>query len=129
MASQARTTRLGFQRYVSLEHQDARFVATVNLEADVSFGPHDVGVRVDVVLFEDDGFAGRVLLWDVSPCDMRLAEMYSAPCVRLIEEGLGLNCHAIDVWQLRHQSEFRVSRQAAMRRLPEVRSTLDLALR
>jgi hypothetical protein len=129
-ATQARNTRRAFERYVSLDSADGREFAHLGLEHDVVAGAHSVGTRIDVVLFSpnDEGYDGRLLLWDTPRCTQELAELYAAPCVAAIDAVLGLPAQSMGVWQLRHRAEFEVDAEVARDRLGDVTTLLAQSL-
>jgi hypothetical protein len=129
-ATQARNTRSAFARYVELDVSDGRPAAYMGLEHNVVIGSHTVGVRLDVVLFDEPGvgYDGRLLLWETAPCTRDLAELYAAPCVEAIEQRLGLPANIIDIWQLRHRTEFRVTSADARARIADVGAVLVRSL-
>jgi hypothetical protein len=129
-STQARNTRRAFARYVSLNRADGRQPAVVELKHDATFGPHTVGVRVDVVLFEPSGagYDGRLLLWDTPQLTRDLAELFTAPCVAAIDAELGLPAHQIEIWQLRHHVEMAIDAQAARGRFNDVSALLTQSL-
>lgn len=129
-STQARNTRAAFARYVALNRADGRPPAIVELKNDVAFGPHVVGARVDVVLFDPSGagYDGRVLLWDTPQLTRDAAELFAAPCVALIDDHLGLPVRQIDVWQLRHRVEMTVEAATARGRYGDVETLLRNSL-
>jgi hypothetical protein len=127
-STQARNLRAQFARYVVLDRADGRPAAAVPLGSDVPYGPHTIGVSVDVVLFDAAGYAARLLLWDTAPFSSGIAHLYAAPAVSAVEQELGLPVTHVDVWQLRAGEEIRISRGAALSYLPEVQRRLDVTL-
>jgi hypothetical protein len=129
-STQARNTRRAFARYVDLDRADGRQAALLELGHEVTFGPHTVGARVDVVLFDPSGagYDGRLLLWDLPPLTRDLAELFAAPCVAAIDAELGLPARQIDVWQLRHRIEITVDARTARGRYNDVATLLTQSL-
>lgn len=129
-STQGRNTRRAFARYVELDRADPRQPALVELKHDVAFGPHTVGVRVDVVLFDQSGtgYDGRLLLWDTAQLTRAAAELFAAPCVAVIDAELGLPARQIDVWQLRHRVEITVDAATARGRYNDVDALLRRSL-
>jgi hypothetical protein len=103
-------------------------MALLDLTRDVQLGDNHVGVRVDVVLFENQGYTGRLLLWDTDETGRDLAKIFAAPCVLAIDDVLGpATCQGIEVWQLRHEREFRVFRAEALEHIGEAVERLESA--
>jgi len=91
-----------FERYVHLAESDGRDAFAVALKRDVAIGAHVVGVHVDAVLLDDDGYAGRITLWDRAAITSELAVQYAVPAFLALEEELGEGrVVGIQVWHLR----------------------------
>jgi hypothetical protein len=129
-STQARNTRHAFARYVALARADGRQPAAIELKHDAIFGPHTVGARVDVVLFDPSGagYDGRLLLWDTPQLTHDTAELFAAPCVAAIEAELGLPARQIEVWQLRHGVELTIDAATARTRFDDVTALLAQSL-
>jgi hypothetical protein len=128
-STQAANTRVAFERYLGLASGDPRPMALLDVTTDVALGTNQVGVRIDVVLFETRGYSGRLLLWDTEPLNRSLAEVFAAPCAVGIDAVLGAGtCQTIEVWQLRHGVEFQVLRSAALAQVSEAATRLAQAV-
>lgn len=92
----------GFERYVHLAERDGRDAFAVDLKRDVTVGMHTVGVHIDVVLLDDDGYVGRIALWDKAAVTSELAVQYAVPARRALDQELGEGRVAgVQVWHLR----------------------------
>lgn len=128
-STQAANTRASFERYNALAGRDPRRMALLDLTTDVDLGSHQVGVRVDVTLFESLGYTGRILLWDTEELTRDLAEIFAAPCVRAIDQILGDGtCQTIEVWQLRQPEEHIILRSDALGALSGATERLRVAI-
>ena len=91
-----------FERYAHLATADGREAFAVDLKRDVAIGPHVVGVHVDAVLLDEDGYAGRIALWDRAVPTREVALYYAVPAFLALEDALGEGRVAgIQVWHLR----------------------------
>jgi len=91
-----------FERYAHLAERDGRDAFAIDLKRDVAVGAHIVGVHIDAVLFDDDGYVGRIALWDKAALTSELAVQYAVPAFLALEEELGEGrVVGIQVWHLR----------------------------
>lgn len=92
----------GFGRYVDLAGDDGRDAFALDLKRDIALGAHIVGVHIDVVLLDDDGYVGRIALWDRTPLTSALAVQYAVPAFLALEAELGEGrVVGVQVWHLR----------------------------
>lgn len=99
------------------------------IAADVPIGGHVVGVTIDVVLLDDDGYVGRYLLWDTPELTENLGELLSATIVLALGSELGAErISAVEVWQLRDEVNLLVSAPRALARLGDVEAILGAFL-
>lgn len=91
-----------FGRYVHLAERDGRDSFAIDLKRDVAIGVHIVGVHIDAVLLDEDGYVGRIALWDKAAITSELAVQYAVPALLALEEELGEGRIAgVQVWHLR----------------------------
>lgn len=125
-AQQGADARKSFDRYVRLDRLDRRPVAELELAGEVQVGVHDVSVSVDVVLFTDDGYTGRLLNWDRGGLSDRLADILAIPTALLIEQELGSGtCTNIELWDLRSAGIWQVDREPALSGVDRLSRYLD----
>jgi hypothetical protein len=87
----------------------------------VPVGPNDIGVNVDIILMDPGGYCARLLLWDKPVPSESEAELLAAPVAAAIEQELGVGrTSAVEVWHLRSGATLTLSRDKALRRLPEI---------
>lgn len=80
-----------------------------------------MGVSLDVVLLDPNGYVGRYLLWDTPPLTQQDAEVLAAPVVLALRQELGADRVAgVEVWHLRSGTQIFVDTQAALGRVAEV---------
>jgi hypothetical protein len=121
----ANAIRDSFQIYVDLAGTDSRPSMTIQVKRDVELGEHSVGVAPDVVLIDDDGYVGRLVLWDKEETSQDEAEFLAAPIVRALEDELGAGrTLGVEVWHLRSRQQFYVTAEEALERLREVQAVL-----
>lgn len=125
-ARQGSEVRESFARYVKLDGRDARPVAELGLGNEVDVGSHQVSTAIDVVLFAEEGYSGRVLNWDRGGLSDRLADMLSIPATLLIDQELGADT-AVDVelWDLQNGAIWQVARDVALARVERLARFLD----
>jgi hypothetical protein len=117
----ANSIRTCFQTYIDLASADDRPSLNTSINLDVSLGTDSVGVSVDVVLLDPNGYVGRYLLWDTPPLTQQDAEVLAAPVVLALQQELGADRVAgVEVWHLRSGSQIFVDMQAALGRVTEV---------
>jgi hypothetical protein len=110
-----------FDRYVRLADDDGRDAFAVDLKLDVAVGAHVVGIHVDAVLLDDDGYVGRILLWDLAPVTADLAVQYAVPVFLALEGQLGEGrVVGVQVWHLRTGGAYFASADACNAALPRV---------
>lgn len=125
-AAQGRRTSAAFDRYVRLDRQDGRPYAELTLGADVSVGRHQVGATADVVVFDQLGYSGRTLSWNLDGVTDELAELLALPVALAIDQELGADtCVEVVVWDLEHNAQWVVDRAAAHARARELARVLD----
>lgn len=121
--------RRSFDSYVDRASTDRRPVLGATIAADVPIGGHVVGVTIDVVLLDDDGYVGRYLLWDTPELTENLGELLSATIVLALGSELGAErISAVEVWQLRDEVNLLVSAPRALARLGDVEAILGAFL-
>jgi hypothetical protein len=127
-ATQGRRTREAFDRYVRMAEADGRDYADVAVSGDVEIGGHTVGLAVDAVLFDEGGYAGRLLTWDLGEMTSELALLIAGPAVLLVDQKMGEDtCSEIEVWDLEHDRQWRFLRAHALGAIQDVEEALDAA--
>ena len=117
----ANAIRNCFQTYRNLADQDGRSAFTEGLRSELVLPPDELGVYIDVLLFDSAGYVPRLVLWDTNdPTDQRVL-LYAAPAWRVAEEELGTGrVPEVEVWHLRTARQFVVSAGSAEAALPIV---------
>jgi hypothetical protein len=96
------------------------------LTSDVDIGPHQISTTVDVVLFAEDGYSGRVLNWDRAGLSDSLADVLSVPAVLLVDQELGADtCVDVELWDLHKGAKWLVARDAALAQVGRLKRFLD----
>lgn len=122
----ADSTRRSFQTYVDLASQDSRPTLGTSVTADVVVGTNAIGVSLDVVLLDPNGYVGRYLLWDRPELTQDDAEMLAAPVVRALQQELGADRVAgAEIWHLRSGSQIFVDTATALGRLSQTEAVVD----
>lgn len=119
-----------FERYIQLAQRDGRDAFAVDLRHDVGIGTHVVGAHVDAALLNEDGYVGRIALWDLAPLTTELAVRYAVPAFLALEEELGEGrVIGVQVWHLRTGDTHFAPADACNAELPRVtRLVADIAL-
>lgn len=117
----ANAIRESFDTYVELSGHDDRPVLSHSINRNVEVGNHEVGVKLDVVLLDDEGYVGRYLLWDIPLPTLDEAALLAAPIVVAMQAELGADRVAgVEIWHLRNRAEFFISAADALAQLREV---------
>lgn len=115
-----------FERYIQLADRDGRDAFTVDLKHDIDIGTHVVGAHADAVLLDEDGYLGRVALWDLAPLTAELAVQYATPVFLALEEMLGEGrVVGVQVWHLRSGDTHLASGEACNAAVPRVTRLVD----
>jgi hypothetical protein len=111
---------------VQFDLQDGRPPAALSLARDVTIGSHVVGTTVDVAVFADGGYSGRVLTWDLAGVTGELANLLAVPVALLIDQELGAaTCLDVEVWDLEHGRRWLIPRDVALGGMRVVERMLD----
>src|SRR4051812_38653632 len=89
--TQADRARLMFRNYVALSGADGRTVFDYDIAGEFEIGDDTLGVSVDLALLDPNGYAGRVVLWDLLPCDRDAALAIAGPAFELLVRELGID--------------------------------------
>jgi hypothetical protein len=93
---------------------------------DVDVGEHTIGVSLDVILLDPNGYVGRYLLWDTPTLNQDDAELLAAPIVLALQRELGDDRVAgVEIWHLRSRRQTLVHAAAALARVGEVATIVD----
>jgi len=115
-----------FDAYVELANGDTRRALGSTVTAEAVLGEHSVGVSLDVVLLDDEGYVARHVLWDVPELTDGDARLQAAPIVLALQAELGDDRVAgVEVWHLRSRKRVFVSRDEALGELDRVRSIVE----
>lgn len=122
----ADVVRACFQTYVELASEDARPTIDVPVNVDVPTGDNTVGVSLDVVLLDPEGYVGRYLLWDAVQLTQDSAELLAAVVVRALQLELGDDRVAgAEIWHLRSAEQIFVDAPTALGRLHDIQVIVD----
>ena len=119
-------TRQSLDRYFRFDREERRDYAQLPLKAEVALGRHWVGAVIDVVMFDDAGYVGRVLNWDKTGVDLDVAEIVAVPAAMLIEQELGRDtCVHIAVWDLENSRQFEIDGPSALAWVAHASTLMD----
>lgn len=120
-AGWANAMRACYGTYVQLTQGDTRPAFATGLNRDLSLPPDELGVHIDVVLLDPDGYVPRLVLWDSNELTLALAVRYAAPAWKVMEDELGDGRVArVEVWSLRAPTQIAVSPVEARAALDDV---------
>ena len=89
-------------------------------------GRNTIGVSLDVVLLDPDGYVGRYLLWDKPELSQNDAEILAAPVVGALQQELGADrVVGAEIWHLRSDRRIFVDTGTALARLGEINTIVD----
>lgn len=95
-----------FATYCRMAAPDPRPAFAVPFDRDVDYPPDAIGVHVDVVLLDPQGYVPRLVLWDTNDFTPDRALLYAAPAWLATEEELGSGrVSRVEVWHLRSGAE------------------------
>lgn len=124
--SWAETISECFQRYIDLASLDSRPTLGTPVVADVRVGSNAIGVSLDVVLLDPNGYVGRHLLWDRPELTQSVAELLAAPIVLALEQELGMNrVVGAEVWHLRSGQQHSIDRATALAGVQRVQRVVN----
>jgi hypothetical protein len=104
---QADRARVMFRNYVRLSQTDGRDAFDFDIEGDLEIGDDTLAVSVDLALFDPNGYAGRILLWDQQPCDRDAALAIAGPAFQLLGNELGSDrTDNVEVWHMPAPARF-----------------------
>jgi hypothetical protein len=107
--------------YRALAEPDQRASIATGVNRELVVPPDDIGVYVDVVLLDPNGYAPRIVLWDSNAFDHNRAVLYGAPVWKAMEEELGEGrVIGVEVWKLRTGDQELVLPTEAEAAMPEV---------
>lgn len=113
--------RTCYGTYVQLTQGDTRPAFATGLNRDLVLPPDELGVHIDVVLLDPDGYVPRLVVWDSNELTRALAVRYAAPAWRVMEDELGDGRVArVEVWSLRAPTQIAVSPDEARAALDDV---------
>ncbi|MCE9622309.1 MAG: hypothetical protein K8R99_08200 [Actinomycetia bacterium] len=111
---------------MTMSSRDPRRWLPLTVSGDVDIGSHTVGVKLDVVLLDGDGYVARVPLWDKEPLSGDEARTLADPIVATLEAKLGPGrAVGVDFWHMRSGATTHVSAAEAMRRDRHVVRIID----
>lgn len=120
-AGWANAIRDCFQVYRALAEPDQRIPIATGVNRELVLPPDDIGVHVDVVLLDPNGYSPRVVLWDSNPLNHSRAILYGAPVWKAMEEELGEGrIVGVEIWKLRTGDQEFVLPAEAEAAMPEV---------
>ena len=120
-AGWAAAIRTAFQGYRAMAANDMRPVISTGLRRTLTFPPDELGVYVDVLLLDPDGYVPRLVLWDANAFTREIAVLYASPAWRAIEDEMGDGrVPFTEVWHLRSGAQESISASDAASELSQV---------
>lgn len=120
-AGWANAMRTCYATYVELTDGDTRPAFATGLSRDLLLPPDELGVHIDVVLLDSDGYVPRLVLWDNNDLTPALAVRYAAPAWKVMEDEMGDGRVAyVEVWSLRAPTQITVSPDEARAAMDDV---------
>lgn len=102
-AGMARVARANFDAYVKLDGQDGRPAFDFAVRTVLDFGSDELAVILDVLLLDDNGYVGRMILWgDMPPMSRSQLELLATPVILAMRQTLGRDrVVGVEVWEIR----------------------------
>jgi hypothetical protein len=123
--SWANNIRECFQTYQEMAGEDRRPTLGMPIKTDIQFGANSVGITVDVVLMDSEGYVGRYPLWDVPSLTRDDAELLACPIALGMGQELGRDrIVGVDLWHLRDAETIFVPAASAIARANDVAEIL-----
>lgn len=108
-AGWANAMRACFETYRQMAYGDPRPAFATGLNRDLAFPPDELGIHINVVLLDADGYVPRLVLWDKNELTSARARLYAAPAWRVLEDELGDDrVPRVEIWHLRSASSVEV---------------------
>jgi hypothetical protein len=115
-----------FDTYITLATADTRRWLPMTVSSDPQFGAHTVGVRLDVVLLDGQGYVARIPLWEKGPLDAHVMETLACPILAAVGDELGAaKAVGVDFWHLRTSAATHVPARTALARQADVVGVID----
>lgn len=122
MASNAQNTINGVVEYTRAAAADGRKVIGLDRKTVVVWDSGPVEVKIDVVLADGDGVAGRVVMWDGPDFETDDAPLIAAVYAQALQQLYpNKKVTSIGVWQGRRQSRAEVSFEEAQAELAKAK--------
>ena len=119
MAGNARNTVDGLAYYVASDIADGRPMLELARTTTIALPSGAVDVRIDVLLDDPPGVAGRVVLWDGPDFHPNTAPVMAAVYAQALQAlHPELTATTIGIWQARRGRLAEVDVPAALRQLP-----------
>lgn len=120
-AGWANAMRACFETYRQMAQGDPRPAFATGLNRDLAVPPDELGIHIDVVLLDEDGYVPRLVLWDKNDLTVARARLYAAPAWRVLKDELGDDrVPGVEVWHLRTVSRVEVDATEAQGALADV---------
>ncbi len=118
MATSNSNVLSGFDAYVTADAADGRPVVELARSTVLAWPAGELKVRLDVILTDGEGLAGRALFWDgpdvIEAQAPLIAAPYATALAQLHPEAL---LTAIGIWQARRQTYIEVPIRSALRQV------------
>lgn len=115
-----------FDNYINMALADSRRWLPMTVSSDPDFRRHTVGVRLDVVLLDGQGYVARIPSWEKDPLELSLMAILACPIVQAVGDELGsMKAVGVDFWHLRTTAATHVPARTALSRRSLVVSVID----
>ncbi len=105
----------GFDAYIATDARDGRSVAELARSTVLAWPAGPLKVRLDVILSDGDGLAGRAIFWDGPDLAEAQAPLIAAPYAAALEQlHPGTSLTGMGIWQARRQTYVEVSIASAL---------------
>ncbi|HEX6752549.1 MAG TPA: hypothetical protein VF093_03040 [Solirubrobacterales bacterium] len=105
----------GFEAYIATDARDGRSVAELARSTVLTWPAGSLKVRLDVILADGDGLAGRAVFWDGPDLAEAQAPLIAAPyAAALVQLHPKASFTGVGVWQARRQTYVEVPIASAL---------------
>ena len=114
------------ETYIALASPDLRPTLGTSIATNIQVGDNTIGVSLDVVLLDRDGYVGRYILWDIPELTQDNAELLATPIIRALQQELGEDrVVGTEIWHLRSGGQVFIDSSTAAAKFDEIEEIVN----